>query len=76
MKQLLMGCLAAASVSLSAQNDNLFAESFEGMFDQEAPTWVPEGVNDNPPPPVPLDGGLVALFVAGSAAGYRALRKK
>lgn len=76
MKKLLMGCLVAASVTLSAQNENLFAESFEGMFDVEAPTWVPEGVNDNPPPPVPLDGGLVVLLAAGSASGYRALRKK
>jgi hypothetical protein len=72
----MMGCFVAASVALPAQNDNVFAESFEGMFDVEAPTWVPEGVNNNPPPPVPLDGGLVVLLAAGSAAGFRALRKK
>lgn len=71
-----MGYLVAAGTALSAQSDNLFEESFEGMFDVAAPTWVPEGVNENPPPPVPLDGGLVVLLAAGSAAGYRALRKK
>lgn len=36
----------------------------------------------NPPPPpnigppVPIDGGLTALLVAGGAMGYRAMKKK
>ena len=36
----------------------------------------------NPPPPpnldppVPIDGGLTALLVAGGAMGYRAVKKK
>jgi len=35
----------------------------------------------NPPPPpidppVPIDGGLTALLIAGGAMGYRAMKKK
>ena len=36
----------------------------------------------NPPPPpeieppLPIDGGLTALLVAGGAMGYRAMKKK
>ena len=29
-----------------------------------------------PGPPVPIDGGLTALLVAGGAMGYRAMKKK
>ena len=68
--------LLIAAIGTSAQESNVFAESFEGMFDVEAPTWIPEGVNNNPPPPVPLDGGLVALLAAGGAVGYRRLRRR
>lgn len=40
------------------------------------------GQNSPPPPgagqgvPVPIDGGLTALLVAGGAMGYRAMKKK
>ena len=30
----------------------------------------------NPPPPVPLDGGLVALIGAGAALGYKKYKAK
>lgn len=47
------------------------------MFDFELyDIGLPTGIQDNPPPPVPLDGGLTALLLAGGAAGYRVLRKK
>lgn len=76
MKKLIFWLSLAATLGATAQESNVFAESFEGMFDVEAPTWIPEGVNDNPPPPVPLDGGLVALLAAGGAVGYRRLRRR
>ena len=76
MKKLILMVLLAAALGASAQESNVFAESFEGMFDVEAPAWIPEGVNNNPPPPVPLDGGLVALLAAGGAVGYRRLRRR
>jgi hypothetical protein len=30
----------------------------------------------NPPPPVPLDGGLMALIGAGAALGYKKYKAK
>lgn len=39
-------------------------------------TSVAFGQPDNPNPPVPIDGGLVALAAAGAAYGYRAYRKR
>jgi len=48
--------------------------ALEGMFEIERPIiFIPE---DNPPPPVPLDGGLTALLLAGGAAGYRQYKKR
>jgi len=47
------------------------------MFDFEImDIGLPQGIQDNPPPPVPLDGGLTALLLAGGAAGYRQYKKK
>lgn len=52
-------------------------EVMNDMFDFELyDIGLPTGIQDNPPPPVPLDGGLTALLLAGGAAGYRVLRKK
>lgn len=34
------------------------------------------GQPDVPPPPVPLDGGLLALLAAGGITGYKAYAKK
>ena len=52
-------------------------EVMNNMFDFELyDIGLPTGIQDNPPPPVPLDGGLTALLLAGGAAGYRVLRKK
>lgn len=63
--------------SMQAQNnDNLFDQAFEGMFDLDMnELYITEGVMDNPPPPVPVDGGLVILLAAGGAAGYRQYKK-
>jgi hypothetical protein len=57
---------------MKAQEQNLFQESFTGMFDIE-PTepYIPEGIQGPLNPAVPLDGGLTALLVAGGAVGYR-----
>jgi len=58
--------------------DAIFNEAFEGMFDSKS--WnefqIDASVMDNPPPPVPLDGGLTALLAAGAAVGYRRFRTK
>ncbi|MFM6959649.1 MAG: PID-CTERM protein-sorting domain-containing protein [Schleiferiaceae bacterium] len=53
-----------------------FQQAFEDMFALTQPDWIELATSSEPPPPdVPLDGGLVALVVAGSAAGYRQLRR-
>lgn len=63
------------STSLNAQDQNIFEESFTGMFEIE-PTepFIPEGVQGPLNPAVPLDGGLTALLLAGGAVGYRKFR--
>ena len=53
---------------------NPFQESFDNMFYIENPVELLD-TSSGPPPPVPLDGGLVALLVAGGAAGYRKFKK-
>jgi hypothetical protein len=60
---------------MKAQEQNLFQESFTGMFEIE-PTepYIPEGIQGPLNPAVPLDGGLTALLVAGGAVGYRKFR--
>ena len=64
-------------LNVLAQNDNLFQESFEGMFEIEpADTYIPEGVQGPLNPAVPLDGGLTALLVAGGAVGYSKYRAR
>jgi len=42
------------------------------VFAQEPPPPV----NGGQGVPVPIDGGLTALLVAGGAMGYRAMKKK
>ena len=38
--------------------------------------WGHKTPPPNPPPPVPLDGGLVALIGAGAALGYKKYKEK
>lgn len=68
-----------ASVLVTVANlqasDNPFDETFDGMFDTE-PVLIDIPTGNGPPPPVPLDGGLTALLLAGGAAGYRQYKKK
>lgn len=68
-----------ASVLVTVANlqasDNPFDETFDGMFDTE-PVLIDIPTGDGPPPPVPLDGGLTALLLAGGAAAYRQYKKK
>ena len=73
-KYIFLGCFLAAPL-LSVASDNPFEESFTGMFQpmDHIPVYIPES---GPPPPVPLDGGLVALLIAGGAAGYSRYKKK
>jgi hypothetical protein len=40
----------------------------------EEPVWIPQ--NTPPNPPVPLDGGLVALLAAGGAVAYKKYQSK
>lgn len=55
-------------------NGNAFEEAFEDMFQFEEPVFIPQ--NTPPDPPVPLDGGLVALLAAGGAVAYKKYRSK
>ena len=70
MKNILLTVMLLFSVIARGQdNKNAFEEAFEDMFQYEEPVWIPE---DTPPdPPVPLDGGLVALLAAGGAVAYK-----
>ena len=60
---------------LAEEPYNPFQESFDNMFYIENPVELLD-TSAGPPPPVPLDGGLVALLVAGGAAGYGRFRNK
>ena len=61
-------------VAQSGEDMYPFDQAFQGMFDYEEPWYIPEGTP--PAPPVPLDGGLIALLLAGGAAGYRQYTKR
>lgn len=64
-----------ALVKANNNEYNLFGETFVGMFDS-GPIYYDLSIENDPPPPVPLDGGLTAILLAGSIAGYRHYRKK
>ena len=54
---------------------NPFDDVFDDMFGYLGePLYIPE--SPPPDPPVPLDGGLTALLLAGGAAGYRQYKKR
>lgn len=75
MKIIFSLCVTVAGFSVYAQNsENVFDEAFSGMFDIEDLVYIP--ASTPPAPPVPLDGGLVALLTAGGAVAYRKLRTK
>lgn len=61
-------------VAQSGDDMNPFDQTFQGMFDYEEPWYTPEGTP--PAPPVPLDGGLVALIAAGGAMAYKKYQGK
>jgi hypothetical protein len=75
---LMTGCVLASSTPVLANsNDDIFSDAFDGMFDRDLTEFsIESSVMDNPPPPVPLDGGLTALLAAGAAVGYRRFRAK
>lgn len=55
----------------------IIQKSLRDMFDFEIlDVGLPKGIQDNPPPPVPLDGGIIALLLAGGAAGYKRFRTR
>jgi len=77
---LLFALFALVSLRVGAQDavlsdEMLIEETFSGMFDFEGPLYLNQGVSDNPPPPVPVDGGLVALLAAGGGLAYRRYRR-
>ncbi len=76
MKKILMTVMLLFSVIARGQDsENAFEETFKDMFQyEEEPVWTPE--NTPPDPPVPLDGGLVALLAAGGAVAYKKYRSK
>lgn len=75
---LMTGCVLASSTPVLANsNDDIFSDAFDGMFDRDLTEFsIESSVMDNPPPPVPLDGGLTALLAAGAAVGFRRFRAK
>lgn len=54
---------------------NAFEEAFEDMFQIQQPDWEAIATDTPPDPPVPVDGGLVALLGAGAVVGYRKFRR-
>ena len=75
MKNILLTIMLLFSVIARGQdNGNVFEEAFEDMFQFEEPVWIPQGTP--PEPPVPLDGGLVALLAAGGAVAYKKYQSK
>lgn len=74
-KAFLIGLMFVWFIPSIKASENTFDETFDGMFDSEE-LFYDSSVAMDPPPPVPLDGGLTALILAGSAAGYRYYRKK
>ncbi len=74
-KHLLLLILLSLMTSAAQASENPFIETFNGMFDAE-PIVIDIASSDGPPPPVPLDGGVTALLIAGGAAGYRQYKKK
>lgn len=67
--------LIAPNISFAQSSENIFEEVFRDMYSAAdyGGFYIPE---DNPPPPVPLDGGLIALLAAGGAAGYRQFKQR
>jgi hypothetical protein len=75
MRNTLLTIMLLFSVIARGQdNGNVFEEAFEDMFQFEEPVWIPQ--NSPPDPPVPLDGGLVALLAAGGAVAYKKYQSK
>lgn len=77
MKSLYMSLfifIGFAMAGQSGEDVNPFGQAFQGMFNSPEPLYIPEGTP--PVPPVPLDGGLTALLLAGGAAGYRQYKKR
>jgi MYXO-CTERM domain-containing protein len=72
----LIAALLAAQVAAGQHQENPFEEAFNGMFQIEQPDWEAITSDAPPDPPVPLDGGLVALLGAGAAVGYRKFRSR
>lgn len=68
--------LASVAPAFANSNEDIFSQAFDGMF--EGNGWndfnIEASVMDNPPPPVPLDGGLAVLLATGAAVGYRKVR--
>ena len=75
MKNIIASMLLLVSLVARGQESTpIFEEAFEGMFSFEEPVFIPQ--NTPPDPPVPLDGGLVALLAAGGAVAYKKYRSK
>jgi hypothetical protein len=75
MRKIIASIMMLVSLVARGQdNGNAFEEAFEDMFQFEEPVFIPQ--NSPPDPPVPLDGGLVALLTAGGAVAYKKYRSK
>jgi len=75
MKNIIASIMLFVSLVARGQdNGNVFEEAFEDMFQFEEPVWIPQ--NSPPDPPVPLDGGLVALLAAGGVVAYKKYQSK
>ena len=75
-RAILVAALLAAQAAAGQYQENPFEEAFNGMFQIEQPDGEAITSDAPPDPPVPLDGGLVALLGAGAAVGYRKFRSR
>ena len=66
--------LIVSLIARGQDSENAFSEAFEDMFQYEEPVFIAQ--NTPPAPPVPLDGGLVALLAAGGAVAYKNYKSK
>lgn len=55
--------------------ESIFDETFHGMFELKGET-THQIVMDNPPPPVPLDSGVLVLILLGIIISYFQFSKK
>lgn len=77
----LAGVFLALSAAADTQNGRTKSNGMDGWFYSHKAhakrTMVMQNTTPpDPPPGVPLDGGLIGLIAAGGAVGYKRYKKK